>query len=122
MVQIEIIGNIGQDARRVDANGSSFVSFSVADNQTVNGNKVTNWYTCNINRDATKLLPYLVKGQGVFVRGVPRYRIVDSSVHHCKIVSIDVFVNELQLVGGSPAKNDENSGQVETKKDDAPPF
>lgn len=105
MVKIDLIGNLGADARVVNANGAQFVSFNVADNKKVNGTEVTQWYSCNINRDVSKLMPYLVKGQNVFVRGTPRYRIVDSSVHHMKIVSIDIFVDEIQLIGSQPTKD-----------------
>lgn len=102
MVQIELIGNLGADARQVTANGATFVTFNVAENQKVNGQEVTQWYGCNLNRDVSRLLPYLKKGQAVFVRGLPRYRIFDSAIHHCKQVAVDIFVNEIQLVGGMP--------------------
>lgn len=113
MVQIELIGNLGADARQVNANGATFVTFNVAENQKVNGQEVTHWYGCNLNRDCSKLLPYLKKGQGVFVRGLPRYRIFDSAVHHCKQVAIDIFVNEIQLVGGMPQQQNEPEPETE---------
>lgn len=113
MVQIELIGNLGADARKVTTNGTEFVTFNIAENQKVSGNEVTQWYGCNINRDCSRLLPYLKKGQGVFVRGVPRYRIFDSALHHCKQVAIDVFVNEIQLVGGSPSTEKKEEPETE---------
>lgn len=102
MVSIEIIGNIGADAKRVDYNGSVFYTFNVCDNRKVGDGEQSQWYGCNLNRVSDNLLKYLVKGQQVFVRGIPRYRIFDSAVHHCKMVAIDVFVNEIQLVGAAP--------------------
>lgn len=122
MVSIEIIGNLGADARVVDANGARFVSFNLADNRKVNGSEQTQWYGCNINRDCTNLLPYLKKGQCVFVRGVPRYRIFDSSQHHCKMVAVDIFVNEIQLVGGSQENKTETNPTQENPEDDVKPF
>lgn len=113
MVKIELIGNLGADARTVSANGATFVSFNVADNRKVNGQEVTQWYSCNINRDVSKLMQYLVKGQNVYVRGTPRYRIVDSSVQHMKIISIDIFVDELQLIGASPKVQPEQQAEPE---------
>lgn len=115
MVKIELIGNLGADARVVEANGSRFVTFNVADNRKVNGNEVTQWYSCNINRDVTNLMPFLVKGQNVFVRGVPRYRIFDSSQHHCKMVGVEIFVDEIQLVGSAPS--DKPQAQPEPERE-----
>ena len=122
MVSIEIIGNLGADARVVESNGSRFVSFNLADNRKVNGTEQTQWYGCNINRDCTNLMPYLKKGQCVFVRGVPRFRIFDSSLHHCKMVAVDVFVNEIQLVGGSPESTTEPQAEQENPEDDVKVF
>lgn len=109
MVSIELIGNIGADVKKVDANGVTFYTFNVCDNRKVNDSETSQWYSCNLNKPSEKLLPYLKKGQGVFVRGVPRYRIFDSALHHCKMVAIDVFVNEIQLVGQAPANNGNNN-------------
>lgn len=102
MVSIEIIGNLGVDIQKVNTNGTEFYSFNVCDNRKVNGQEVSMWYGCNLNKVSDKLLPYLKKGQGVFVRGIPRYRIYDSAIHRCKMVAVDVLVNEIQLVGAAP--------------------
>lgn len=119
MVAIEVIGNLGSDARVVTANDSRFVSFNLAENQKVNGQEVTQWYGCNINRQCDNLLQYLVKGQSVFVRGLPRYRIFDSALHHCKMVAVDIFVNEIQLVGGAPkAGNQQIQGELPQQDDE----
>lgn len=122
MVAIEIIGNLGADARIVETAGAKFVTFNVADSRKVDGKEVTQWYGCNINRDCSKLMPYLVKGQGVFVRGMPRYRIFDSAIHHCKMVAVDVFVNDIQLVGSSPKQTGEGSDPLKPKEDDVEVF
>lgn len=122
MVQMEIIGNLGADARIVETCGSRFVTINVADSRKIDGKEVTQWYGCNINRDCTNLLPYLVKGQCVFVRGLPRYRIFDSAVHHCKMVAIDIFVNEIQLVGSAPKPSEANTENPSQADDGAAPF
>ena len=107
MVSIEVIGNIGADAKKVNYNGTQFVTFNICDNRKVNDQEVSQWYGCNINRVNENLMKYLVKGQQVFVRGVPRYRVFDSAVHRCKCVAIDIFVNDIQLVGATPASNNQ---------------
>lgn len=111
MVSIEIIGNLGADIEKVNANGSEFYSFNVCDNRKVNGQEVSMWYGCNLNKVSDKLLPYLKKGQGVFVRGVPRYRIFDSAKYHCKMVAVDVLVNEIQLVGAAPSNEADDAAE-----------
>ena len=111
MVSIEVIGNLGADVRKVDNNGASFYSFNVCDNRKVNGTEVSQWYGCNLNKVSDKLLPYLKKGQQVFVRGIPRYRIFDSAVHHCKMVAVDILVNEIQLVGAAPSEEEQEDDQ-----------
>ena len=107
MVSIEVIGNIGADAKVVNYNGTQFVSFNVCDNRKGNGQEVSQGYGCNINKVNDNLMKYLVKGQQVFVRGVPRYRVFDSAVHRCKCVAIDIFVNDIQLVGAAPTSNNQ---------------
>lgn len=102
MAKIEIIGNIGADIKKVEANGTKFYTINVCDNRKVGDHEESQWYACNMNQVSENLQKYLVKGQQVFVRGVPRYRIFDSAVHHCKMVAVDVFVNEIQLVGAAP--------------------
>lgn len=112
MVSIEIIGNIGADAKVVNYNGSQFVSFNVCDNRKVNDQEISMWYGCNINKCNENLFKYLKKGQQVFVRGIPRYRIFDSAIHRCKCVAVDVLVNDIQLIGSAP-KQEQNEQDTE---------
>lgn len=111
MVSIEIIGNLGADVKTVQTNGSQFYSFNVCDNRKVNGQEVSMWYGCNLNKVSDKLLPFLKKGQGVFVRGIPTYRIFDSAKHHCKMIAVDVLVNEIQLIGAAPSSETGESAE-----------
>lgn len=110
MVNIEIIGNIGADAKIVNYNGSQFVSFNVCDNRKVNDQEVSMWYGCNLNKCNENLFKYLKKGQQVFVRGIPRYRIFDSALHRCKCVAVDVLVNDIQLIGAAPKQEQNEQG------------
>ena len=115
MVQIEIIGNLGADVEKVNASGNVFYSFNVCDNKKVNGQEVSQWYGCALNKPSDKLLPYLKKGQAVFVRGIPRYRIFDSAKYRCKMVAVDILVNEIQLVGAAPATDSDTNNQTNTE-------
>lgn len=118
MVSIEIIGNIGADCKRIENGGTQFYTFNVCDNRKVNDKEISMWYSCNVNKVSDNLLKYLVKGQQVFVRGVPRYRIYDSAVYHCKMVAVDIMVNEIQLVGARPNKEDKNRSELTNTEDD----
>lgn len=111
MVSIEVIGNLGADVRKVDSNGAAFYSFNVCDNRKVKGLEISQWYGCNLNKVSDKLLPYLKKGQQVFVRGIPCYRVFDSAVHHCKMVAVDILVNEIQLVGAAPSEEEQSDDE-----------
>lgn len=106
MVSIEIIGSLGADAEVKDYQGTKFVSFNVCDNRRKGDTELSQWYGCTLNRYSDKLLPYLKKGQQVFVRGIPRYRIFDSAKFHSKMVAVDIMVNDIQLIGAAP-KHDE---------------
>lgn len=110
MVAIEIIGNIGADVKRVDTNGTTFYTFNICDNRKVNGEEKSQWYGISLNKPSENLLKYLVKGQNVFVRGIPRYRVFDSAKYHCKMVAIDVMANEIQLVGKAPEQEESSEG------------
>lgn len=114
MVSIEIIGNLGANAEIKDYQGAKFVSFNVCDNRKVGEKEISQWYGCTLNKWSDKLLPYLKKGQCVFLRGVPRYRVFDSALHRCKMVAVDVMVNEIQLVGAAPALSEQEPKAEQT--------
>lgn len=113
MVSIELVGCLGADVEKKQVQDSVFYTFNICDNRKVDGKEVSMWYGCNLNRVSDKLLPFLKKGQHVFVRGVPRYRIFDSAKYHCKMVAVDVFVNEIYLVGAAP-KDEAREAQQKT--------
>lgn len=71
MAKIEIIGNIGADCKKVECNGSKFYTINVCDNRKVGDHEESMWYACNMNQVSENLQKFLVKGQQVFVRGVP---------------------------------------------------
>jgi len=82
MKQIQIIGNIGEDAYLVEHQNQKFLSFSVAVNEKYrkqNGENVekTDWFKCTTNKES--LLPYLKKGTKVFVHGTPKLEVYDSA-------------------------------------------
>lgn len=106
MFRIEIIGNLGSDAEVREYNGEKFVSFRVADTQRFTNTdgsttEQTTWISCTMQGEQRQLLPYLKKGQRVFLRGRGYLKLYDSKVAHAKVAGCDMRVSELELVGAS---------------------
>ena len=103
MFKVEVIGNLGQDAKVVENGGKKFVSFSVAhskkwrDNQGVD-HEETEWFGCTLNGDGGGLLQYLKAGKQVFVRGDGKLRTWEDSNRYIH-PACDVRVTEIQLCG-----------------------
>lgn len=79
MLKCSIIGNLGSDAQIKKVGENEFVSFNVAHTRKyiINGSKVeeTCWVSVTVNWDCSKILPFLLKGTKVFVRGNIRLRV-----------------------------------------------
>lgn len=106
MANIELIGNLGADAKVEERDGRKFVCFNVADTESwtdAQGNRQerTQWVSCTLNGDGGNLLPYLLKGKTVFVRGRLSTRVYSSSVHRCYMAGVNCAVREVELVGGA---------------------
>ena len=74
MLQIEVIGNLGNDAEIKDFSGKKYVSFNVAHSERkkdTNGvvNETTTWVSVLWYGEGGSLTPYLKKGCKIFVRG-----------------------------------------------------
>ena len=106
MFKAEIIGNLGRDAELKRGNAGNYVVFNVCHSTKFRdreGNEVTNqlWASCTRNGDGGRLMPYLKKGQKVYVRGnvsSRTYRGHDGNWHS----GINISVDEIELVGASP--------------------
>lgn len=107
MLKIEIIGNLGADAERKSSAYGDFYTFNVGSNRKfTNSSGVletrTDWVSCNVNHDITRVLPWLVKGQKVFVRGDVSVRVYEKNGQH--FAGLNCNVRELELVGQKEAK------------------
>jgi single-strand DNA-binding protein len=99
MNSISISGQLGKDSEhRAMGDGTSVLSFSVADSQ--GKDKPTIWWNCAIyGKRADSLQQYLTKGQSVTVVGnVTEREWVDKEGKPRK--SMDVRVNDVALQGG----------------------
>jgi single-strand DNA-binding protein len=100
MKSMKLIGHIGYDAVIKNVNGNEFIEFSVAVNESYeksDGSKVENttWFTCTTTK--RKLVPFLRKGDPVFVEGnfkVKAYRDKDGNPQ----VGVDIRAYNIQLL------------------------
>lgn len=93
MIQIVCNGNIGADAVRKEINGKMYISFRMG----VRGRRDTTTWVSVLYRDNDKLLPYLVKGQGVLISGEPTFGAYVNREGKAN-VDVSVFANTLDLM------------------------
>lgn len=102
MMNISIIGHIGNDAEIKDFGSNQAIIFNVAVTEkfTKNGEQqsVTTWFQCTRWTNNTSLAPYLKKGGLVYVSGKPNNR---AWIDKDGIAQIGngITVNEIKLLG-----------------------
>ena len=97
MILASIIGHLGKDAEIKKINEKEYLSFSVASTEKKGEQEVTTWISVLAGNNPN-LLPYLKKGQQVFVSGRMSAGIYQSQ--NTFGVDISVFASTLQLCGG----------------------
>lgn len=70
MLEMQIVGNIGQDAMVSSTEHGVVARFSVAHSEKRGDSKITTWVDCSL-WDREKVFPYLKKGAKVWLRGFP---------------------------------------------------
>lgn len=105
MLKIEVVGNLGADARIMESNGSKFVSFRVASVDrwtTESGEKKesVSWIDCTYNNVESKIVEYLKTGQKVFIRGNGSTRVYSSQKERRMMAGLKCAVSEIELLGG----------------------
>lgn len=118
MIKLTIIGNLGQDAKVLDAqNGRKAITFSIAENEKWTDregikHEKTTWTNCTIWRSegqSLEIAKYLKKGTMVYVEGKPEAKLYNTSDgqpaidNRCQVATI-------QLLGGK--KDDEAPQQT----------
>lgn len=107
MLQFQVIGNLGADAKVVNENGKPFVSFNVGHNDRWSDaqgvqHEATTWVSCALNGDGGNLLPYLKKGRMVYVVGRGSARVYSSEKQRGMVAGLNLMVDRIELVGGAP--------------------
>ena len=97
MLITQIIGNLGRDAEVKPINGKEYISFSVASTERQGEQETTTWVSVLASHNPN-LLPFLKKGQQVFVTGRLSARIYQSN--NSFGIDLSVFAQTLQLCGG----------------------
>lgn len=105
MFKIEIIGNLGADAQVRGEGGRQFISFNVAHtdkwtDEAGTTHESTQWFSCIINDVNSRVLPYLLKGKSVYVRGDGRLRAFSSEKERKFVAGATISVREIELIGG----------------------
>lgn len=117
MLKTILTGNLGSDAKVREYNGKQALSFSVAHNEKYkDANAVihekTMWINCTLWRDKeTSLAKYLLKGQLVFLEGIPSVGIYKNRDGE-SVADFSLKVTNLELLGNKP--------NTKNQKDDTP--
>lgn len=96
MLIAQIIGNLGRDAEVKPINGKEYLSFSVESTEKQGEQETTTWVSVLASHNPN-LLPFLKKGQQVFVSGRMSAKIYLSQQNFG--IDISVFAQTLQLCG-----------------------
>ena len=114
----QIIGNIGNDATRENANGSEYLRFSVAVNDRRGETQQTTWVSVFTRQ--LSLLPYLKKGTKVFINGKPSFKVFYSQNLNSHQTGISLNANTIELLGSKREEEDSVQEPVAEKPAKAP--
>ena len=112
MIKIEVIGHLGANVEIKSADGKQFATCRIAHTDKFTDaqgvvHSTTQWVDVIINAQS-KVLPYLVTGTQVFVRGDANLRVYSSAKDKCMKAGITIRANEIQLLSSKP-KSDEQT-------------
>ncbi len=114
MLQVEIIGHIGNDAQVKDFNGKKYTAFNVAHSEkfkNAQGVDVerTTWVSI-LKPGESGLVQYLKKGTPVFVRGDLSVKAYTDNNRQTQ-VGVNCLAREVQLLPGG-GKRDQNQQEA----------
>ena len=103
MKKLEVIGNLGADARIETQNGRQFVALSIADTRRTTDeqgqvHETTDWISATINGDGGKIFPYLKKGVKVYASGDCAIRQFHSEKQRALVAGLKLFVRDIELI------------------------
>lgn len=133
MLELSIIGYLGNDCVVRNVNGKDAVNFSIAHTESYtdkDGVKRENtiWVECTA-WEKEKIAPYLKKGTQVFARGLPQLETYVNKENKT-VASLKLRVSSFQLLGkkadelkqAAPTENVKHDNPLQTEKEDANKF
>lgn len=124
MLQLEVIGNLGNDAEIKEFSGKKYVSMNVAHSEKKkDGSENTVWVSVLWYGDGGGLFQYLKRGCKVFLRGrlVPKAYTDKQNQPQC---ALNMYANEVNLCSGKQesTRQDAATTSVAPNPDDDLPF
>ena len=124
MLQLEVIGNLGNDAEIKEFSGKKYVSMNVAHSEKKkDGSENTVWVSVLWYGDGGGLFQYLKRGCKVFLRGrlVPKAYTDKQNQPQC---ALNMYANEVNLCGGKQesTRQDAATTSVAPNPDNDLPF
>lgn len=117
-LQMTVIGNVGKMPESRQVGEKSVVSFSVAHNYKVKGEKRTLWVSVSSWADARNqiILDYVRKGDQIMVQGTPSVRTFDSpTLGKQTSLELDITYGAMALMG-SASSGSEDAGKPAASK------
>lgn len=98
-MKVILSATLGKDAEaKQDENGKFMITFSCAENQTVKGEQVTNWYNALYVAKSDKVCEYLTKGTRVLIFGELNIETYRSEQTGNVNISRSLFVRDLDIL------------------------
>lgn len=98
-MKVILSATLGKDAEsKQDENGKFIITFSCAENQTVKGEQVTNWYNALYVSKSDKVCEYLTKGTRVLIFGELNIETYRSEQTGNVNISRSLFVRDLDIL------------------------
>jgi single-strand DNA-binding protein len=127
MLNIQLIGRLGQDSIVNDVNGKKVVNFSVAHTEKYKNNQggevnKTTWVSCAYWTDKLNIANYLKKGTSVYVEGKPEVKTYTDKNTGNILPQLSMRVSSIQLLSSQNSNNEEKQNNVDLieQTDDMP--
>ncbi len=118
MLSAVATGNVGQNAKLKEVDGTPVMSFSLASRRYTKGEEKTDWVDISFwGKRATSLAQHVTKGSRVAVRGTIESR--EFTHNNEKRFGLSMRADDIELLGGGKGK-DESSSSVTAPTEDIP--
>ena len=127
MIKLQVIGNLGADARVEEVNGQTAIRFNIADTYKYTDSEgvpreKTTWISCTIFRQAgqsVKIAEYLKKGTKVYVEGRMQVKTYVDANNKTQ-AAVNMVVTYTELLGGKKEETTTTETAEAGTNDDLP--